>query len=653
MFGGGQAFGQQQERARIRSAGLTFLTVDSAGGKKLEKLESGILADVRVTADINGNSLVVTAPPKSMGLIEALIKELDHLPSAAAQIKVFTIVNGDATSLSNMLRTLLGQQAQQSGQQALNTLFGQGAINPFLSPALQSAAAIGESSLVPIRFGVDARTNSIIVSGSEGDLGVVEAILLRLDEQSFREHKTTVYWLANAPATDVATSVNQWLTQRQTLLQQHVQLSPESPDLRYYRQVIVVAETVSNSIIISATPELFEEVKHVVQALDRRPLMVKIDVLIAQVALSDLYEFGVEFGLQDSLLFDRTGSPGYNFNNKALGNTGGNPNNVLGQALSSFELGRISSAAGWGGLVLSASRDSVSALIRALEQDGRAQILSRPQIMTLDNQPATVNVGTVTARPGETTQNATTTTTAVVDTQVGLLLGVTPRVTPDGQIVMEVDAEKSRLDETNSVTINGNVIPNIVSLTASTTISARSGQTVIFAGLIETERTTNVRGIPYLSDIPVLGRLFEFRSDQNTRYELLIVMTPHVVRSDEDFDLIRQTESERMSWCLSDVAEVFGATGFSARPGCWCHAYPCRCQNHPHRTSVLYPDVTPGGLEPMPMPLAPPAAPPVGDPAPPPPAAAAPPNASFRLGARRLRAGVPRSRRPGTESQAT
>jgi len=346
-FGVGQTFGQQEERARIRSAILSFMTVDAKGGKVLE---SGLLADVRITVDTNSNALVVTAPAKSMGLIEALINELDRLPNASAQIKVFTIVNGDATRLSTMLTQLLGQQT--TTQTTGGTLFGQGTVSPFLASGMQSAAASGESTLVPVRFGVDQRTNSIIATGSEGDLGVVEAILMRLDEQSLREHRTMVYWLANVSADDASTALNQWITQRTTLFSQQLQISPESPDIQWNRRIIVVPEAISNSIIISAAPELFDEVKHVVESLDRKPPLIKIDVMIAEVVLSKDFEFGAEWGLQDSLLFDRTyvnpastsaygSSPGYNFNNLPLGDTStANQNNVLGQSLTSFGLGR-------------------------------------------------------------------------------------------------------------------------------------------------------------------------------------------------------------------------------------------------------------------------------------------------------------------------
>jgi len=317
-------------------------------------------------------------------------------------------------------------------------------------------------------------------------------------------------------------------------------------------------------------------------------------------------EFGTEFGLQDSLLYDRTyattgvgaaSRPGFNFNNRALGDTTtGNPSNLLGQGLSTFGVGRLSPTLGYGGLVLSASSEAVSALIRALEQQGRAQILSRPTVTTLDSQPALVNVGQITARPGEISQNVNNTIQSINDVQVGLVLGVTPRVTPDGLVIMEVDAEKSRLGDANdSVTIGDNVIRNINNVTASTTVSARSGQTVVFAGLIETTKSQDVRGIPFLSGIPVLGNLFKFTQDVEKRRELLIVLTPHVIRGEDDIDRIRMAESERMSWCLADVMALYGNVGFAAREGAWCD-----CETE---IPLIFPDANPTGAEITPSPM--------------------------------------------------
>ena len=203
--GGGQQFqqfqqqqqqGQQQGRGQglqqSISTMLQFQTIDRDGRRSVRS--SGILTDVRITADPVGNSLLVSAPPESMEMLAALINELDQIPTSTAQIKVFTIENGDAQSLMTMLQQLFG--LQQTGARARQ---GAGAFFPqFITPGTE------EGGLVSLRFSVDARTNSIIASGSAGDMAVVEAILLRLDESDVRQRRSIVYRLKNAPADALA-----------------------------------------------------------------------------------------------------------------------------------------------------------------------------------------------------------------------------------------------------------------------------------------------------------------------------------------------------------------------------------------------------------------------------------------------------------------
>ena len=150
--------------AMQKSSVLQFLTVDTEGRRLLE---SGALADVRVTPDPRTNTLLVSAPANSMDLIAAVIDQLDQLPATVAQIKVFKIVNGDAAGLVEMLRNLLGVQAAT-----------------MIAPRLGGTE--GEPALAPIRFSVDTRTNTIIASAA-GELNVVEAILLRLDESEEKQ----------------------------------------------------------------------------------------------------------------------------------------------------------------------------------------------------------------------------------------------------------------------------------------------------------------------------------------------------------------------------------------------------------------------------------------------------------------------------------
>ena len=157
---------------------------------------------------------------------------------------------------------------------------------------------------------------------------------------------------------------------------------------------------------------------------------------------------------------------------------------------------------------------------------------------------------------------------------VGILIGVKPRTSPDCVIVMEINAEKSQLGPIDqgipiSINANGDVIrsPQINITTAQTTVSARSGQTVILGGLITTSNNEITRRVPYLADVPVLGRLFRFDSITKQRTELLIIMTPFIMRSDEDIEWMNQRESERMSWCLADIVNVHGEVPFAAQGG--------------------------------------------------------------------------------------
>jgi len=195
-------------------------------------------------------------------------------------------------------------------------------------------------------------------------------------------------------------------------------------------------------------------------------------VLIAEVRLGDTDEFGIELGLQDSVLFDRSlleeinrststtitnepggGSttfsqqiidaaqltPGFNFGNPVVGlpNAGSTQSlatagSVAAQTLSSFALGRTNSSLGFGGLVLSASSDSVSMLLRALQQSSRLEVLSRPQIMAMDNQTGHVFVGQTVPFIDNVSISLGQNNNTVDFRDVGLDLLVTPRISPDG-----------------------------------------------------------------------------------------------------------------------------------------------------------------------------------------------------------------------------
>ena len=216
-------------------------------------------------------------------------------------------------------------------------------------------------------------------------------------------------------------------------------------------------------------------------------------------------------------------------------------------------------------------------------------ILSRPHIMTLDNQSAYIQVGSRVPRITGTTTNQTGQTNQVTLENVGLILGVTPRVSPDKMVVMEVDVEKSELGpEAEGIPVSiseGQVIrsPRINTTFAQTTVSAADGQTVVLGGLITSNKSSVNRRVPALADIPILGHLFRYDATIEKRTELLIILTPRVVASEEDAELIKQTESERMSWCLADVLEMQGNLGLRSRGDEWSDA----------ETTTIYPSLDP------------------------------------------------------------
>ncbi|MGA2796132.1 MAG: secretin N-terminal domain-containing protein [Thermoguttaceae bacterium] len=606
--------------AAQRSIVLRFLNIDTKTHKLLQS-QSGILSDINVSPDIGANSLIVSAPAESMGLMESLIQALDQLPLAEAEIKVFTITNGDASSMMNLLSTLFGPPTR-GGQAAAGGAGGFGGgfggVGGAGATGLQTVTLEGEGSMIPVRLAVDSRTNSIIASGSHGDLETINVILLRLDGTDVRNRENYVYKLKNVAASYAYTAISTFLTNLYSMETGLSSYGAITPFALIEQEVIVVAEPSTNSLIISATPKYFQDIKKMIDELDKRPPMVLIQVLIAQITLTDDEQFGVELGLQDGLLFDRSAAlaatsnppgqgnnlnPGYAFPGSPLGNSPTNPAGILStnnaplvgtQGLSNFALNRADPTLGWGGLVLSASSESVNVLLRALKHNQRIEVLSRPQVMTMDNQEAWVQVG---AQVGLITGSASTVngqTNTVTPQQVGLILTVQPRVSEDGVVVMVINATKSSVgpeaEGTPITSVNGQLIrePQIPITTVQTTVSALDGQTIILGGLITKDKVDEHRKVPWVGDIPILGRLFRYDSVHNERDELLIIMTPHIVTSVAQADELKKIEAARMNWCLGDVIEMTGDIGLRPRNGDWPDS----------DTEVIYPDVNPRAEKP-------------------------------------------------------
>ena len=572
----GAAAAQQQEGALVQTfvptvgtaigGGLvtkshTLRLYSSVDGKLVA--ESGLLSDVHLIPSTRINAIIVTAPAKTMTLIEKLIEELDTVSAARSIVKVFQLKKAQASLMANLIRQLFTGQ-QQVGVGGIAGLGAAGALQagqprPLLTPTGEVAEG---ALLVDLRLTVDDRTNSLIVAGSRTDMDLIEALIARLEDTETEERFYEVYKLKNTSAADVQNAVNQFIVDSLNVLTATTPTTGGSfldAYQRLQKDVVLVAEPVSNTLLVSATPRLFKDIKRIIERLDAQPPQVMIQVMIADVQLNNAMEFGLEVGLQSPVLFQRgPTNPGFNFNTTApLGTGVAGPGIVGFQGLSNLGVGRIGSQS-FGGFIFTASSQSLNVVLRALQAQGRVEILSRPQVQVMDNQVGFIQVGQDFPVPTNVNVTGLTTQQGITYRQVGVVMRVTPRISPDGKIIMRIEPQVSSVSP-NLVSLGGGLLAPAFNIqTVQTTVVAADGETIVLGGLITKQDSRLENGLPFLKDIPYIGALFRYRQHQVQRREVLIIMTPHIVRSEADHARLLAEESARMNWCVQDIAQIHG-----------------------------------------------------------------------------------------------
>ena len=539
-------FGQTgaSELRDSQSVVLEFFTRD---GDVERLIRSGILVDVRVQADIRSNSLIVTAPEPSLELMEALIRQLDGAPPSVADIKVFTLERADATQAVELLTGLF---EDQNNEDEVGVAF--------------AGANAADSTLVPVRFSADIRTNTVVAAGSLESLAIVEAILLRLDEPqtSTRSREPRVVQLNNIEAESAAERLTAFLEARAELL--------DADDLRsgierLQNEVVIDFEVQSNSLIISATPEWHARMKTIIDQLDADPRQVVIQALLVEVTLENNDEFGIELGFQDPFSFLR-GNSGFNFAAaNQLANTNlVSPDRIVTQGLNNLGLGRTSTNAGVGGFVFSANSEAVSVLVRALQARRNVQVLSRPMINARNGILARIQVGQdVPVVNGFAASGLGNLQPTVERDDAGVILEVTPRISENDTVQLRVYAEKSDFAGGTVVLgtdANGGAIEAPIKdiSVAEGDIVLRNGQTAVFGGIISKSDDSIERKVPWLGDIPWLGQAFRFDATETNRSELLIFLTPRIVKSDGDVEILKQIEADRIHYIESEAENIHG-----------------------------------------------------------------------------------------------
>ena len=594
-----------------------------------------------------------------MELISKLIDNLDTVAAARSYVNVFQLRKGmDATLTANLIAQMFtgqGRQANQNiGQQGLN----QQGVRPILTLSGDPAAG---ASLIDLRLSVDDRTNSLIVAGSRNDLDVISAVIARLEGVDSSNRFNEVIKLRNAAAGDVQNALQGFFN---NVLTSYTQAGYSSPYQLLQRQVYITAEPVSNTILVSATPDLFAEIRKIIDKIDSQPPQVMIQVTIAEVQLTNAEEAGVEVALQAPVLFRRgntggtIGVPGFNFNTPGpqtlLPSASlGNAETVGFQGLGTLGVGRTSTTGqGFGGFVFSASSDTFSLLVRALKAQGRVDVLSRPQLQVADNQTGYMNVGQQFPFPTTSTITTGLAQQGIDYRDIGVSLRVTPRVNPDGKVLLRVEPNVSSV-QPGAVSVGGIQAFVFNQQTVQTTVLASDGETIVLGGLISKQETRQENGIPYVKDIPYVGALFRYRTHTVQRREIIIIMTPHIIRSEYDQARILAEEAGPTKHCWPDIlaahkhgGEVIepalkGARPVPTPPAMPGPAYFGTFDQAPFSAPSALP---PGGMQPGPMPptaAAPGSLPPFVAPGAMPPGAGAVPLAPIAPGAPSATPGLP------------
>lgn len=303
--------------------------------------------------------------------------------------------------------------------------------------------------------------------------------------------------------------------------------SREYPSNTQVGDAVISVDPETRKIVVVTDDETNLQIKDVIQSLDQPRPQVLIKVVFLEVTHNDALDFGVEGGRSQKIGDVGTGKFANAFGQSGINLAATNGAlNSIGQNITGF--GQTPPG---GGLYQMLGTD-YEVTLRAIAQAGNAEILSRPSILARNNQPATISLGQQVPIVASTTfNNVTGQINNVTYQNVGIILRVTPFISPDGMVEMIVSPETSALaDRSTWVPISQDALaPVINSRVADTVVVVPDGQTVVIGGLMQTQQNISESKIPLLGDIPGLGNLFKRKQKTNSKTELMIFLTPHVI----------------------------------------------------------------------------------------------------------------------------
>ena len=446
----------------------------------------------------NSNVLVVSDRAANIQRLISIITRIDRPDSQ--EIEVVPLQHASATEVVRIINSL-NQQAGQAG------------------------AVPGQTTLA-----ADERTNSILLSGDSSARVRVRGLIAHLDTPlEGGGGNTQVVFLKYATAAELAPILLGISQFEQEGIQQASGGQAATPAASR-ENVDIQADETNNALIITAEPAKFENLRRIISQLDVRRAQVLVEAIIAEVSNDLSKDLGVEFAYVPT---DRSSGT-----SPAVGTLF--PDEIdIGAALigdASNALSAVTTGAFIGAAKLS-GKDRFAAILRALEGDAATNILSTPQLLTLDNEEAEIivaqNVPFITgnftntgAGGGDTTVNPFQT---IEREDVGITLRITPQINEGDSVLLDVEQESSSIATSADVGAS-DLITNKRSI--RTSVLARDQQTIVLGGLIEDAYTDSVQKVPLLGDIPLLGHLFKSTSTDKNKQNLMVFIHPVIIRDD-------------------------------------------------------------------------------------------------------------------------
>jgi general secretion pathway protein D len=515
-----------------------------------------VAAQGALTAHRETNLLIVTDAAANLRRLLDMVRLID-VEVALDELQIIPIKHADAQDLAQLLNQLFTSGRLRGGPGALVP----GALPLPLGPLPAPAPAAGAPR--PPTPGADAgpggervplivaerRSNSVVVHARKQEMEGIRRLIAKLDVDIYGGQRVFIYFAENTKAKDLAATLDAIYGRgdRGPAARPVAAATPAYPGAPippspilpppatrapalgprgqddgtpFGADIRFIADEVTNAIIVTTYPRLWTEIAQTIKTLDRLARQVLIEVLVAEVTLTDDTTLGIEWAVRSGR-YDFSQSPSGVLPprpSRSLLPGGGSPGGgpaPLGLNFYTF------------------ATDQFLAALNALNSENRVNVLSSPSIMTAENKKAVINVSTsvpivtsqqVPVASGGGTSNSITQTVEYKD--AGIILTVTPRIGEQGTVALDVKQEVNDVGAAEPPPINS---PRIRKREAETSVVLLNNQTLVLGGLIQNKRSLVRTGIPLLNRIPILGLLFGSTEEKLEKTELLLLITPRVI----------------------------------------------------------------------------------------------------------------------------